>query len=45
MIDIRTSLKPQDLSSKLDRMWALSGEKIKSIDKGWSPEKARPYSP
>lgn len=42
MFQINPSLKPQDLSSKLDRMWALSGEKIKSIEKGWEPAKGAP---
>jgi unsaturated chondroitin disaccharide hydrolase len=42
MIEIKNSLKPQDLSPKLDRLWALSGEKIKSIEKNWNPADGSP---
>jgi hypothetical protein len=42
MIEIKNSLKAQDLSAKLDRLWALSGEKIKSIEKGWDPANGSP---
>ncbi|MDB5106012.1 MAG: hypothetical protein JWP91_3701 [Fibrobacteres bacterium] len=42
MIEIKNSLKAQDLSAKLDRLWAVSGEKIKSIEKGWDPAQGSP---
>jgi unsaturated chondroitin disaccharide hydrolase len=42
MIEIKNSLKPQDLSAKLERLWALSGEKIKSIEKRWDAAQGSP---
>lgn len=42
MIDIKYSLKPRDLSAKLDRLWALSGEKIRSIEKNWDAAQGSP---
>src|SRR3954471_13571839 len=42
MIQIRASLRPQDLSAKLDRLWALSGEKIQAIEKSWNPAQGSP---
>jgi unsaturated chondroitin disaccharide hydrolase len=42
MIEIKNSLKPQDLSSKLERLWSLSGEKIKSIEKSWDAAQGSP---
>lgn len=42
MIEIKTSLKPADLSPKLDRMWAASAAKIKSIEKGWDAANGSP---
>jgi hypothetical protein len=42
MIEIRTSLKPSDLASKLERMWAASAAKIRSIDKTWNPADGSP---
>ena len=42
MIEIKNSLKCQDLSAKLERLWALSGEKIKSIEKGWDTAQGSP---
>jgi hypothetical protein len=42
MIEIKTSLKPSDLSPKLDKMWAASAAKIKSIEKGWDAANGSP---
>jgi unsaturated chondroitin disaccharide hydrolase len=42
MIEIQTALKPQDLSGKIDRLWAASGEKIKSIEKNWDAANGSP---
>ncbi|HKP97206.1 MAG TPA: glycosyl hydrolase [Fibrobacteria bacterium] len=42
MIEIKNSLKPQDLSAKLDRLWAASAEKIESIEKTWDPAQGSP---
>jgi unsaturated chondroitin disaccharide hydrolase len=42
MIDIRTGLRPQDLSAKLDRLWATSAEKLNSIEKSWEPSQGAP---
>jgi unsaturated chondroitin disaccharide hydrolase len=42
MMDIKTSLKPSDLAPKLERMWALSAAKIKSIEKNWDPAAGSP---
>src|SRR3954468_24135471 len=42
MIDIRTGLRPQDLSAKIDRLWALSAEKIRSIEKSWEVSQGAP---
>ena len=38
MFQYNPSLKPSDLSSKLDRMWAASADKIRSIEESWRPE-------
>ena len=45
MMDIRTSLKASDLAPRLDRMWALSAAKIKSIEKSWDPAAGSSPSP
>ena len=42
MIKIDATLKPQDLSARLDRFWTLSGEKIKLIDKHFDSSKGSP---
>ncbi len=42
MIEIKTSLKPSDLAPKLERMWAASAAKIKSIEKGWDAAQGSP---
>ncbi len=42
MIEIKNSLKPQDLAPKLDRLWTASAEKIKSIEKNWDPANGSP---
>ena len=35
-------LRPQDLSAKLDRVWAASAEKIRSLEKTWDPGQGAP---
>jgi hypothetical protein len=42
MIQIDTSLKPENLKKKLDFFWELSGEKIKAIDKNYDAENGSP---
>jgi unsaturated chondroitin disaccharide hydrolase len=42
MMDIRSGLRPQDLSPKLDRLWAASAEKIRSISKSWETAQGAP---
>jgi hypothetical protein len=42
MIQIDTSLKPENLKKKLDFFWELSGEKIKTIDKNYNAENGSP---
>ncbi len=42
MINLNTSIKPADLSSKLARFWTLSGEKINLIEKNYDTSKGSP---
>ncbi|MBK6284501.1 MAG: glycoside hydrolase family 88 protein [Draconibacterium sp.] len=42
MIQIDTTLKPENLKKKLDFFWELSGEKIKAIDKNYDAENGSP---
>ena len=42
MIQINYQLKPESLSKKLALFWELSGEKIRSIDKGYDSSKGSP---
>ena len=42
MIQIDTSLKPENLKKKLVYFWELSGEKIKNIDKNYDSSKGSP---
>lgn len=42
MIKINTGLRPSDLTSKLERFWTLSGEKINLIEKNYDPLKGSP---
>ena len=42
MFQIDASLKPADLSRKLDRMWELSAGKIRSLEKSWEASKGAP---
>lgn len=42
MIKINTGLKPAHLSSKLQRFWELSGEKIQLIEKNYDEKKGSP---
>jgi len=42
MIQINYQLKPESLSKKLALFWELSGEKIRSIDKGYDSYKDSP---
>ena len=42
MIQINTTLKPENLKKKLELFWELSGEKIKNIDKNYDAAKGSP---
>jgi hypothetical protein len=42
MIQIDTTLIPENLKKKLELFWELSGEKIKNIDKNYDAEKGSP---
>ena len=42
MIKIDNSLKPADLTSKLQRFWEISGEKIHLIEKNYDDSKGSP---
>jgi hypothetical protein len=42
MIQINTTLKPEDLKKKLQLFWELSGEKINNIDKNYDAKKGSP---
>ncbi|MEZ0542145.1 glycosyl hydrolase [Fibrella arboris] len=42
MIHVNPSIKPADLSSKLQRFWALSAQKINLIEQQYDPAKGSP---
>jgi hypothetical protein len=42
MFQFNPSLKPSDLTSKLDRMWEASADKIRSIEASWRPSDGAP---
>ena len=42
MININMSITPQDLQSKLNRLFELSGSKILQIEKAWNPGSGSP---
>lgn len=42
MIEINPKLRPQDLSSKIDRLWALSAEKLHALEKTWNTAQGAP---
>jgi unsaturated chondroitin disaccharide hydrolase len=42
MINTNAALRPADLSTKLDRFWAVSAEKIRLIDQQYDPSKGSP---
>ena len=42
MIEIKNDLKPADLLVKIERMWDLSGRKIKSLETNWKPDDGSP---
>ena len=42
MIKINTGLRPLDLTSKLERFWTLSGEKINLVEKSYDLRKGSP---
>ena len=42
MISIKQQLSAHDLTAKIDRFWALSGEKISSIRSTWNPADSAP---
>jgi len=42
MMEIKNDLAPADLLAKIERMWDLSGRKIKSIETNWKPEDGSP---
>jgi len=42
MMEIKNDLKPADLVTKIERMWDLSGKKIKSIESGWKTTDGSP---
>jgi unsaturated chondroitin disaccharide hydrolase len=42
MIEIKNSLKAQDLAPKLARLWSASAEKIQSIEKNWDAANGSP---
>ena len=42
MIDIRNDLKPEELKSRLEHFWALSGEKIRLIEREYDPAQGSP---
>ena len=42
MIKLNQEIKPSDLTSKLERFWALSGEKIILIEKNYDTNKGSP---
>lgn len=42
MIKINTSIRPADLSTKLNKFWSLSAEKINLIERNYNPEKGSP---
>src|SRR5215217_3386514 len=42
MIKINTDVKPSDLTSKLNRFWELSGEKIRLIEKNYNASNGSP---
>ncbi len=42
MIDLKTNLTPTDLTGKIDRLWDLSAEKIRSIEQTCPPGTASP---
>jgi unsaturated chondroitin disaccharide hydrolase len=42
MIKINSGIKPSDLTSKLERFWTLSGEKINLIEKNYDTTKGSP---
>jgi unsaturated chondroitin disaccharide hydrolase len=42
MITVRTDLTPQKLQKKLERLFELSAEKIRLIDREWDPSRGTP---
>lgn len=42
MIDIRNDLKPKELTSRLEHFWALSGVKIRLIEREYDPAQGSP---
>lgn len=42
MIKINTGLRPEDLTTKLQRFWRLSGEKIKLIEQSYDERRGSP---
>ena len=41
-MEIKNDLAPADLLAKIERMWDLSGQKIKSIESNWKPADGAP---
>ena len=39
---VRDDLTAADLSSRIDRLWELSAEKILALEKSWNPERGSP---
>jgi len=42
MIKINATIRPADLSAKLNKFWTLSAEKINLIERNYNPEKGSP---
>jgi hypothetical protein len=42
MIRVDESLRPADLRPAIERVWALSAEKIRDLEKTWNPEDGSP---